>query len=366
MSGGAGVGAMDALMEAGRWERTRGRFTAWWRRQGMLLRVTAPREAPAGAAPEPAEPTDPVTAWTDPSYRLAREESQIARTYYGADAFPCFDPEIGPGNLATFLGSPPRYDRDTVWFDPCIEDPEGHPRLLLDPDGVHYRRQMAIIDAAVAASAGRYRVGLPDLVENIDVLVSLRGMERLLEDMMDRPAFVMARCEQVNRAWFDAYGRIFNRVADAWGGSAWACFKIWGEGRTAKLQCDASATFSPAMFRRFVVPGLREQCRWLNHSLYHLDGLQCVVHLDELLALDDLDAIQWTAGAGRPGGGDPSWYELYRRILGAGKCVMATEVRPQEVIPLLDAVGPRGLYIVTRAGNEEQARDLEERAQRYR
>jgi len=304
--------------------------------------------------------------WTDPRYRLAHAESRLARTYFGGEAFPSFDPEMGPGNLATFIGSEPHYVAETVWFSPCITDPENHPPLQFDPAETNFRIQMAIIEAALAARAGRYVVGLPDLIENVDTLVSLRGMETLLADMLDRPACIEERVAQVNAAWFAAYDCLYARVKDEWGGSTWACFFIWGEGKTAKLQCDASATFSPAMLRRFVVPGITAQCRYLDNSLYHLDGMQCLVHLDELLSIDELDAIQWTAGAGRALGGDPQWYDLYRRILAGGKCVMAVEVKPREVVPLLDAVGPQGMFIKVEAESEEEARALEEKVEAYR
>ena len=38
----------------------------------------------------------------------------------------------------------------------------------------------------------------------------------------------------------------------------------------------------------------REQCRWLDHSLYHLDGTQALHQLPALLAIEELDAIEWT------------------------------------------------------------------------
>jgi hypothetical protein len=357
---------MDTLLWTDNWERTRLRFAAWWRREGPILYVTAPRSSPREDIPAPPRPADPLMRWTDPGYRLAVAEVRMAWTHFGADAFACFDPEMGPGNLATFIGSEPSYAEDTVWFNPCIADPDAHPPLRFDPRNVHYARQMDIIGKALAGSKGRYLVGLPDLVENVDTLGSLRGMENLLADMLDRPAFVEARVAEINRIWFDVYDRMRARVADAWGGSTWACFHIWGAGRTAKLQCDFSAAFSPAMFRRFVVPALTAQCEWLDNALYHLDGMQCIVHLDELLAIDALDAVQWTAGAGRPGAGDPCWYDLYRRIRAGGKCVMASDVAPDQVVPLLDAVGPKGLYIMTATATEEEARALEERVDAYR
>jgi hypothetical protein len=350
------------------WDRTRRRFAAWWRREGMVLWVTAPRRgADAASSREADEPPADIRArWLDPSWRVRQFELEAARTYFGAEAHPRFDPHLGPGNLATFLGSVPRYDRDTVWFDPCIDDPDRHPPLAFDPDNPQYRAQMRIIEAGLAAGRGRWSVTYPDLIENVDILVSLRGMERLLEDTIDRPGWVEEQVASINRIYFAVYDVLRERLVDAWGGTRSGAFCLYGEGRTAKVQCDASAALGPPQFRRFVLPGLAEQCRWLDHSLYHLDGTQCLCHLDALLGLDALDAVEWTPQAGRPQGGDPSWYDLYRRIRAAGKCVQAVSVEPSEVVPLIDAVGPRGLFIITSARDEDEAMRLEEQADRYR
>ncbi|MCX7669320.1 MAG: cobalamin-binding protein, partial [Anaerolineae bacterium] len=139
---------------------------------------------------------------------------------------------------------------------------------------------------------------------------------------------------------------MYERVRDPAGGNAFTAFRIWGPGKTAKLQCDFSANISPRMFRTFVSPYLAEQCAWLDYSLYHLDGTTALQHLEPLLEIAELDAIEWTPQAGRPGGGSPEWYDLYRRIRAAGKGVQAVGVALHEVIPLLDAVGPAGMCIV--------------------
>jgi hypothetical protein len=135
-------------------------------------------------------------------------------------------------------------------------------------------------------------------------------------------------------------------VKDSEGGNAFSAFQIWGAGKTAKLQCDISANLSPGMFRRFVQPFLAAQCAWLDYSLYHLDGTTAFQHLDPLLEIPALNGIEWTPQAGRPGGGDPCWFDLYRRIRAGGKSVQAIGVRLDEVMPLVDAVGPAGLFIV--------------------
>jgi hypothetical protein len=118
---------------------------------------------------------------------------------------------------------------------------------------------------------------------------------------------------------------------------------------------------SPAMFRRFVAPALTEQCGWVDNALYHLDGTQALPHLDALLSIDTLKAIEWTPQAGIPQGGSPEWYSLYRKIRAAGKSVQAVSVAYDEVEPLIDAVGGEGMLINTWAPTESAARALLDR-----
>jgi corrinoid protein of di/trimethylamine methyltransferase len=68
-------------------------------------------------------------------------------------------------------------------------------------------------------------------------------------------------------------------------------------------------------------------------------------HLDALLEIDELNAIQWTPGVGEPQGGSPKWYDLYRKILAGGKSIMACWVTLDELRPLLDAIGSDGVHI---------------------
>ena len=44
-------------------------------------------------------------------------------------------------------------------------------------------------------------------------------------------------------------------------------------------------------------------------------------HLPALLEIEELNAIQWTPGVGQPQGGDPCWYDLYKRIRAGGKAI---------------------------------------------
>lgn len=196
------------------------------------------------------------------------------------------------------------------------------------------------------------------MIENIDTLAQLRDGQLLLLDLIERPDWVKTKLAEINRAFFETYNAFWKITRDPWGGSAFAAFMLWGPGRVAKVQWDFSCMISADMFREFVVPPLREQCAWLDYSMHHLDGTQALHQLEPLLEIEELDAIEWTPQAGIEGGGHPRWYDLYRRIKAAGKSVQAIGVKVDEIEPLIEAVGPEGLYIMAEATDEAEARAI--------
>ncbi|MBN8217931.1 MAG: hypothetical protein J0L75_14910 [Spirochaetes bacterium] len=323
-------------------------YRDWWDRKGMVLNLSGPvqnRKLPRDPMPDPGPAKSHRDQVIDVDWVSRTQRYRLSRRNYPADNLPIAVPSIGPGSLALYLGSQPGFEATTVWYDSCIEDIEKHPPLVFDPDAPWCRTQEALVAACVRLSKGEYLTGCPDLIENIDILASLRGNETLMVDMLESPEWVKEKVAEINGVFFRAYQRIYDLIQAPDGSSAWAHFDLWGDGKTAKLQCDASAMFSTAMLSEFVVPALTEQCAWLDHSMYHLDGTQCIPHLDALLEVEPLDAIEWTPQAGLEHGGHRRWWPMYKRILDAGKSVQIIPAKKEEVVPLLDAIGGKGVFL---------------------
>jgi hypothetical protein len=352
------------------WETTKARFRGWWRQEALILGAAGVASTETHEATTDPGPAPSIEAgYTDATARAHRNHHLLARQVFPADAFPISSTDIGPGSLALALGSEPGFTSETVWFWPMMAkdaQPERRPPLQFDPDSRWWRVHERTLRACAHLARGRYVVGCPDLVENVDILASLRGTQQLLVDMIERPDWVSAKVLEINEAFYQAYQRVYDIIRLDDGGAVFGAFRIWGPGKTAKVQCDAAALISPRMFERFVVPALRAQCAWLDCSMFHLDGADCLHHLDALLAIDELDAIEWTPNPRVPSGGDPAWYKLYRRILDAGKSVQAVGVRPKEVVPLLDAVGGKGMYIMTSFESPRQAERLAREVEPFR
>ena len=95
--------------------------------------------------------------------------------------------------------------------------------------------------------------------------------------------------------------------------------------------------------------------------IYHLDGTVALQHLDMLLAVPEIQAIQWVPGAGREA--ILQWVPIIRRIQRAGKAVQVF-ASLQEIPALLEQVSARGLCIRTWCGSEQEARELEQQVAR--
>jgi hypothetical protein len=352
-------------------EQAKKNHLAWWNRKGMVLNVKSPKR---NAHPKDVVgvPTGVEARWTDLRVRCEGAEYDMAKTAYFADSLPLLCTTFGPGSLAEMLGAKPVYEPVTIWYEPCIADPDACKPIRFSPhNNASLDLHMRFIDEAMSRSGGRFMVAMSDLIENLDTLASLRGSEPLLTDLIERPQWIHQRQEEILQAFIEVFELFYQKTKDAQGGNAFI-FDIWGPGRTCKVQCDFSCMISASMFREFVVPYLSRQCDFLDYSMYHLDGETALQHLDALLSIESLDAIEWTpmgAYGGSPvshTGGHPQWYDLYRRIKAGGKSVQALGVKLEEVVPLLDAVGPEGMYVMTNAPDEEAAQKLVEQVQQYR
>ncbi len=322
-----------------------------------------PKEGPPHEETEAPLPARDISQyWFDPQWRAVHLHHTLSRSSLKADILPVANTHLGPGSLAAILGARLEPGSDTIWIRHS-----GDEKLTLEVDESNpwWQLHLDLLQACKRLSQGRYYVGCPDLVEGLDVLASLRGTPAVLMDMLLQPEELEEELRKVNEAYFKVFDRIYDIIREG-DEMAFCYFSIWGPGTVSKLQCDISVMISEEDFRRFALPCLREQCRKIDYTLYHLDGVGAIRHLEAVLEIGELNAVQWTPGAGEPQGGDPCWYDLYRKIRKAGKAVMPCWVTPGQLEPLLDSVGPAGLNILMDFKNEKEIEAALRIADHYR
>lgn len=339
------------------WSRAQERMRAWWSGEIIdraVIQVTAPRKG--------AEIACRWDGWNlahnlDSPERAVQEfEKYCRKTYFGGESFPNLWINLGPGIMAAYMGAEPKIAKDTVWFETPKEWEEILKGMNFAPHNRWRNLTKEITSKVVGMSDNKFFVGMTDLGGSLDVAASLRGAQNLLFDLVDFPDRVRKLSEKINQLWFEYY-RELNQIIQRQmpGTSAW--MGIWSPQKWYPLQCDFSAMISPQTFEEFVAPYLREQCCWLDHSIYHWDGPGQIPHLDILLDIPELNGIQWTPGPGT-GVGSPQWFHLYKRIQDKGKLLVLLGMAREDIELVMDELSPQGLLISTACDSEEEAREL--------
>lgn len=355
------------------WEETKKRFIAWWRHSSIgrpIIKVIARLEEPIEPLETVESPKTPMEHHLDVERKI-KELYNFCRTHlFLAESYPSLDINIGPGSMATYLGSEPVFSWETVWYNPCITSSwDDCGPLRYDEDNYWWKLHLGLIRKAKEIVKDDLYVNIPDIIESIDILASLRGAQNLIYDLIDNPETVKWYIKQIDELYFKYYDPMYEIVKDNDRGSSYTVFDIWGPGRVAKVQCDFSAVMSPKQFREFFIPSLIYQCSRLDFVLYHLDGPDAIKHLPAILELEKIDAIQWTPGAGKPDGGSEDWYPIYDMVKRAGKSlwISITDGDYDDWIRKADRIvkryGPDGLYILFPIMDLEPARELIKKAE---
>lgn len=311
------------------------------------------------------EGVDPEAHFTDIQALCRAEHERLLSHTYPLDTQAIAIPDINTLPLALYLGSEPSFSRSNIWYHPCGLSPDADRELRLEPENRWLSFHTELYTRMRELSEDRYPVGMPALVPNLDVLAELRGTQDLLMDMILSPDWVHAKLEELNRVFFEVYEQFKEVLTDPRGWLSQGYFMFRGPGKVALTHCDTAAMIGVDMFSQFVVPYIRQQCDYLDYSLYHVDGPDALRTVDPLLEIESLSAIEFTPGPQVPAGGNQCWYELYRKIKSAGKSVQAVWIEVDEVVPLLDAVGPEGMYLMVELRTLEDAQRLERLVEPY-
>ena len=334
-------------------EETKQHYLDWWNHKGIVLNMwehfQEGVEPHAGVA-TPLPPVDLNQKWFDPEWRAGYLDWYVAHSSLMADMLPVANTQLGPGSLAAILGGVFEGGEDTIWIHP---DPDFKEDIVFNSEHPNWILHKELLKACKKKAAGHYYVGMPDLMEGLDVLAALKGTDKVLLDTVMQPEVLEHQMQQINDIYFKVFDELYDIIREG-DEMAFCYFSSWAPGKMTKLQSDISTMISEDDYRRFVQPFIREQCRKIEYTLYHLDGVGAMHHLPALLEIDELNAIQGTPGVGEPQGGSPKWYDLYRKILAAGKSVMACWVTLDELKPLLDAIGGDGVHIEMDFHNEKE------------
>lgn len=339
--------------------KAKAQHEAFWQ-GGAIDRCCFYLTAPKKGAPAKEEPADLIQQWEDIPWRTAMEKKAVENTLYLGDAIPSVFLNYGPGCLASMIGGSHKWAPHTVWFENepfFVADWENPPEPRLDKQSAMYQMVETYTKALLEKGKDTFYTSITDIGGTYDIIASLRGTQNLLMDLYEYPEEVKVFAAKVASLWKEYFWSQANLLLEQQGAmTSW--MPIYSEKPYYPLQCDFCAMISPEMFGEFIMPDLSYHLEYLPRSVYHLDGPGELVHLDHLLSLKNLTAIQWVPGDGAPDITDPCWYPYYERIQKAGKSLVFLGADPVGVENLLRHISTKGLFLLCNAKDEEEAKEL--------
>ena len=345
------------------------RWAAWWEfemadRPLLLTGYPAEDPEPVRSLPEgdafPAPlpmPEDPgklrlYKRWFDIDDNISRNMRNFANWIPSYEMTRGFDTGWSVAFCLPF-GVRAEYNERAAWCEPlpgrdCASD------FVYDYGGKWHRWLVEGTRRIAEAGRGLYYVD-PAMWGNHagDTLSNLVGLDQLMYDCADRPDDVKRALKQITEAQIKAFQELrgHGRLTEMPGTNSCG----WSPKTGLRFDCDISAMLSPDMFKDIFLPPLIEMMETVDHRIYHLDGPVCLQHLDTLLSLPQLHAIQWVYGAGNEGLG--KWFDLYRKIQAAKKSVIVY-ADYDEVPEACRQLKPEGLAICFDSPSREKMLEM--------
>jgi hypothetical protein len=301
--------------------------------------------------------------WYDVEYQVETFIENLAKQKFIAETFPVFWPNIGPSVFSAFYGAHLEFGEITSWCEPSIHDLNQVTNLKLDMNSEYFQKIIELTDYALERCDGKFMVGYTDLHPGVDCVAAWRDPQELCMDFYDEPDAVKKAISTAMKDFqevfdfFDKKLKEKKQLSVTWMG-------IPSFGKMHIPSCDFSSMISPSHFDEYCLPALKEEVKPMTHNIFHLDGKGVARHLDRILELPEIQAIQWVQGEGTD---TPimQWVPLINKIRNAGKSVVVN-LQKNELDSFMQEVRPEGIFICVDASSNEEQENILRRIEKWK
>ncbi|MBO4884422.1 MAG: hypothetical protein J5602_03825 [Clostridia bacterium] len=331
------------------YDETLRRFEAFWHREIIdrpPVSIALPKPGPRRPRGRRAYASH-EERWLDIDGRIEDMDAAMAQTDYLYDSLPIAWPNLGPEIFSAWCGCGYEYGETTTWSKPVIADwTADYESSRLDMNHPLFRKMVEFTQKLLAAGKGKFIVGLTDFHPGGDHIAALRDPQNLAVDMLENSEWVKKALRRSAPEYFAAYGVFYQMIHSA-GMPTTSWTPAIHDGTFYIPSNDFSCMISREMFDDVFLPGIQQECAFYERSIYHLDGPGALRHLDSLLEIRELDAVQWVCGAGNEG--YQRWKGVYQKIQKAGKGIqMMCSVK--ELDDIFETLRPEGMWFSSIAG----------------
>jgi len=216
-------------------------------------------------------------------------------------------------------------------------------RLALDRDDPWFRKYVQFGRALVTAAEGRFPVSHSAELGPTDLHALLRGHGQSILDLMDEPERSAQVLSRLGDFFCEVQQEFWKHMPLFYGGYFDAQYSLWSPRPIMRLQEDATAVYSPALYRKFVQPVDQALASRFPCSFMHLHSTSMFL-LDAFLEISEIQCFEINKDALGPS--TSAMIPHYRKVQTAGKPLVIRGAFGRDEVRLLrDSLDPRGLFL---------------------
>jgi hypothetical protein len=205
----------------------------------------------------------------------------------------------------------------------------------------------------ISAAKDRYLIAAPEWGVIGDLLSAMRGTSELCIDIIRNSKKIEDAIDSIFPTWILAFRETYDVLLNAdVGVCQW--LKLWSNKPYVVYGCDFSSLIGVDHFKNHFLPDIARQAETLGRAIYHLDGPGAIRHLDTILEIPEIRAVQYSPPP--PDFSARPWIDRYKRIQDSGRSVLIF-CPPEEVLSLSEVLNPEGLGFVCRKARDPRDDD---------
>ena len=292
--------------------------------------------------------------WFDAEFQVQTYLKTIGDRTFHAETFPVFWPNLGPEVYAAFYGTDLEYGEVTAWSKRLVHDWSDISRIKLDMNCQYMKKLEELTRCALDRCRGKSLIGYTDLHPGVDCAAAWRRPEQFCMDLIEEPdnakkliALASADFELIYNH-FDSLLKAEKQLSVSWMG-------IPSFGRMHIPSCDFSALISAKHFEEFCLPVFESELKTTTHNVFHVDGKNVARHINRILDIPGVHAIQWVQGVGDD---YPimQWVPFIKQI--QARAPVIVDLKKTELETFMQEVRPEGIFLWVATDNEDEEKAL--------
>ncbi|MBM3143554.1 MAG: hypothetical protein FJ010_01035 [Chloroflexi bacterium] len=300
--------------------------------------------------------------WFDVELQVELFARSVEGRRFHAETFPVYFPNLGPEVYAAFYGAELIYGDVTSYALPLVETWDDISKVKLDMDNPYIKTLEALTQYALERGEGLFMVGYTDLHPGLDCAAAWRDPQQFCLDLYDNPEGVKILADLAIADFemifdhFDAMLKARQQLSVSWMG-------IPSFGKMHIPSCDFSSMISPEFFVEFGLPILEREVKSMTHNIFHVDGAGVARHLDAILGVPDVHALQWVQGVGDD---YPimQWTPFIKEYQAQGIPIVI-DLAKEDIEDFIDVMDPKGLFLWVATESEEEEIAILKRVEKW-